>query len=675
MFPNFKNLADKQSKRQELLRQIARDQSITNAQNEAYSETMWASDVANNTINLTKQTVSTQTDAPPGVFSTGVGTDPIVQSSISTNTEQEADDIGNENDSMSDIDDAEQVNAINEREKREKEAFDFLKNLFQDYPYLVAERLHPIKKGKVLKIAVLGPNLKLINTKSGKKSSIEVDTIDWELTKDYVLGKLQMIGVSRKKQASERSEMSLNDFNARPPMGDSSIGVDIEKEAMETLLKLYAMKPKEMLRLEPFIHPVGHTNRDQAKLMIYGDKRIKADLANKRLIVIGSNNRETPTMYPKISWANTLEFINDRARDMGISLDIEDLDHTYITPRKRLQSNSPELSRGRKSLKGVNAEIDAIRDADLRKLVQRIIQMNPWIDDGSTKFSPSVHTKNGVNVSPTYYLGADLDINDMDEPERGTLELYRKNGDRKATGSDKSKIMNSIDWRATYERLLDHLYFVKERTREAAVKKCIDKTFESINVIIDSGFRDDVETFRVKHNSKIKVEGRGLMGAGSQKYHVKNLKEATGISAFDYKPVGSKFIRLPDLHHNILNLKQPNRSSIGRKKKISPELTEVIKDLVYSDHINQQAYDKLSIEDKHIFTNILKITHLQWQVKDGWKDPNESLMAEYDKLVGEFKLGNNNPDLIRQLKSMTVDLYSQKLISDDDFKQVILSLI
>ncbi|GMF09971.1 unnamed protein product [Phytophthora lilii] len=68
------------------------------------------------------------------------------------------------------------------------------------------------------------------------------------------------------------------------------------------------------------------------------------------------------------------------------------------------------------------------------------------------------------------------------------------------------------------------------------------------------------------------------------------------------------------------------------------------------------AYDKLSIDDKILFKEILAITHLQYNFHDKLKDPLESLKAEYDKLKGELELGNDNPSIIKQLKSLSVDM-------------------
>ncbi|KAE8953412.1 hypothetical protein PR001_g32892, partial [Phytophthora rubi] len=75
-------------------------------------------------------------------------------------------------------------------------------------------------------------------------------------------------------------------------------------------------------------------------------------------------------------------------------------------------------------------------------------------------------------------------------------------------------------------------------------------------------------------------------------------------------------------------------------REISDALQGMIKDLVFKNNIEQQKYDKLSVDDKKLFKEILEMTHLQYNFAEQLKDPLESLRMEYDKLKGELMLGN-----------------------------------
>ncbi|KAL3666495.1 hypothetical protein V7S43_008128 [Phytophthora oleae] len=185
-----------------------------------------------------------------------------------------------------------------------------------------------------------------------------------------------------------------------------------------------------------------------------------------------------------------------------------------------------------------------------------------------------------------------------------------------------------------------------------------------------------------------KLEGRGLRGAGmkpldgakrktNQTYNLNDIQGMATPSAYVYRKIGSKFIRLPDLDKNTLTIVQPNRRKVGPMREISDELQAMVKDLVFRNSISQDKYDHLSINDKRLFKEILEMTHLQYNFDQHLEDPLESLRMEYDKLKGELMLGNNSPSIIKQLKVVCVDMYSNRLISDSDsaFKSIITRLL
>ncbi|ETI39247.1 hypothetical protein L914_21526 [Phytophthora nicotianae] len=114
---------------------------------------------------------------------------------------------------------------------------------------------------------------------------------------------------------------------------------------------------------------------------------------------------------------------------------------------------------------------------------------------------------------------------------------------------------------------------------------------------------------------------------------------------------------------------------VGPKRKVSQQLINLIKKLVFDGRIDEQMYEALSMDDKRVFHELLRITHTQHSFRDPIKDPRDVLKQEYVKLKGEVMLGNNNPSIIRELKKVLVDMYSAKLISDEEFKEVLIVLV
>lgn len=171
-----------------------------------------------------------------------------------------------------------------------------------------------------------------------------------------------------------------------------------------------------------------------------------------------------------------------------------------------------------------------------------------------------------------------------------------------------------------------------------------------------------------------RLKGRGLRGAGKC-YNLNHIQGSGMASAYIYQPIGSKYIRVPDLDKNELSIVYPCRTKVGPKRRISDAVQRMIKRLVYEGDISQSQYDDLSIEDKRLFREIVEATHVQHMFSEKLADPIDNLKAEFDKCRGEVMLGNDNPDLIKRLRELTVDMFAQRLIDDQTFKEIIASTL
>ncbi|ETI31195.1 hypothetical protein F443_21780 [Phytophthora nicotianae P1569] len=128
------------------------------------------------------------------------------------------------------------------------------------------------------------------------------------------------------------------------------------------------------------------------------------------------------------------------------------------------------------------------------------------------------------------------------------------------------------------------------------------------------------------------ARGRGLKGAGLQGYNLRDI-EGTGMASdLVYKRLGSKFVQVERLNDGELKIVYPNRKLVGMRR-------------------NQEAYNKLPMDDKQLFHEILRITHIQYEFKNPLQDPREALKQEYIKLKGEIMLGNDNPEIVEELKT------------------------
>jgi len=320
-------------------------------------------------------------------------------------------------------------------------------------------------------------------------------------------------------------------------------------------------------------------------------------------------------------------------------------------------------------------------------------QLNEYLDDDTValygELPPSFEDSNVPDQQRRKNLDENLKI--LNEALMRTGQDIRRQSIEPYVEADNAKLQKLHD---DSERAYQEYGEAQKRYYEAkkAVKDNSSKATRSALKASKSAMKATKAVFNAKSlaysdvaNKGSGLKGRGLRGAGVapldgvvRRGRTYNLNEIQGLatpSAYTYKQLGSKYIRIPDLDAKTLVIVQPNRRKCGPKCQISDSLQSMIKELVYKSNIDQGIYDKLTIDDKKLFKEILAITHMQYNFPDKLTDPLETLRAEYDKLKAYIELGNDNPSIIKQLKSLTVDMYSNRLIDDKEFKMIITRLL
>lgn len=110
------------------------------------------------------------------------------------------DDIGNPDDTLSDIDDVEMAGtneAIDDaeyNEHKQQRAYLRVKNLYEEYPLLIDMKISPYKADSFISVyEILGKSGKILkDTKKQPKSKKDLDAYDWVKTFDLVHGILAM---------------------------------------------------------------------------------------------------------------------------------------------------------------------------------------------------------------------------------------------------------------------------------------------------------------------------------------------------------------------------------------------------------------------------------------------------------------------------------------------------
>jgi hypothetical protein len=636
MFPSFTSLSQRESKRQELLRQAEKELAIERQLDQRYAEAMWAADNESGLLVYPKPTngTDTQTDLtiPPSA-TTGV------QAGVPAATAMSVDSVADPG-VFSEADRMRVDAALSgapavaaplsplSTASDQKIAYDRIKNLFAKFPEVQTWGFNPIFNTLSKKrrgTYSLGKDMELFLTRDrrfvGEDNQKRLSTeIDWVSTLGHIEEQMQAKGLLPKTVNTDAalSGMVPVPGNAPPPAVVPPVVDEKKREALEKLDAI-ATRRSKVKTMNTLKSDLPNWGPDQNDLKASGDGRVGTQAELLRL------SRSKPK---KVQMMETAGNTQSRLRD--------------------IYKDNPWLIKYSLPIQ--------VETADLEYTT---LPSNVWFDNNLN----IVDSKTGNDVSAKYLK--DTRILWLDNFEATIYFLY-----------------TVVDYYRAFPEKIDKDHF-RSNLRDAK------------STLEDLGFqvRDDAPMRREDLEMKPPAVGRGLTGAGyinkelkdkdgnlikyhsNKGYNLAQLEGTGNASALAYKRIGTKFLHLPKLNDHLLKVVYPNRSAVGAQKRISAELAQLIKTLVFDGTIDNQLYESLPLADKRVFHELLRITHTQHALRDPVKDPRDVLKQEYIKLKGELMLGNDNPAMIRELKQVLVDMYSAKLISDDEFKQVLVALV
>ena len=137
------------------------------------------------------------------------------------------------------------------------------------------------------------------------------------------------------------------------------------------------------------------------------------------------------------------------------------------------------------------------------------------------------------------------------------------------------------------------------------------------------------------------------------------------------------------LSKNYLNLRYPSNIDLMKKILISNQLKKILNDIIINNQFNEEDYNELDNKEKKIFDDlILKcklentelnkglINHIKYNDED-----NNKIIKEYKLNMGELVAGNNNPEIIKNLRRLLLNMEERDLISKPDFNKTMKYLI
>ncbi len=111
---------------------------------------------------------------------------------------------------------------------------------------------------------------------------------------------------------------------------------------------------------------------------------------------------------------------------------------------------------------------------------------------------------------------------------------------------------------------------------------------------------------------------------------------------------------------------------------VSPDFQKIICDIIYDKKFDKNDYKLLEDSEKRLFNEIIRISkanidsNLQlYKLKTLTdKEQNEDI-KKFKILSGEVIAGNDNPDIIKDLKKLTIKLYNEGFIRRSDYNRVL----
>lgn len=143
----------------------------------------------------------------------------------------------------------------------------------------------------------------------------------------------------------------------------------------------------------------------------------------------------------------------------------------------------------------------------------------------------------------------------------------------------------------------------------------------------------------------------------------RNIKFGAGISAPSeprYDQFGCYLIHVPSLSKNRLNIKFPSLASHPKipQRIVSDELVALITKILETGQMNAPLYAALPQQDKDFFDNLAHMCKIGGKLGIAKKENNAD-MQRFQIVRGEILSGNDAPQLIKELKHLTLKLVTE----------------
>ena len=145
-----------------------------------------------------------------------------------------------------------------------------------------------------------------------------------------------------------------------------------------------------------------------------------------------------------------------------------------------------------------------------------------------------------------------------------------------------------------------------------------------------------------------------------------------------YAPLGKHFINRIKLGSGLLMIRRSGGNTIPAlpTTKVSGELQNIVEGLIDGMQPSFGSVYGLTDEEKDLYNDIILHTSLDQRLKIPAPKltKEQQLYHRYQVLCGELDAGNNSPEMIKELKSVLVQLANKKILPKANVHDVLLDL-
>jgi hypothetical protein len=135
----------------------------------------------------------------------------------------------------------------------------------------------------------------------------------------------------------------------------------------------------------------------------------------------------------------------------------------------------------------------------------------------------------------------------------------------------------------------------------------------------------------------------------------------------EHAEFGKYLINLDALRNrHRLVVKYPSKVNVMNFRQnqiVSPKFVSLLTDFINTRILDRELYNDLDDKEQNLLTKISRISEINLGISTKFSKYEKELLKRFDLLKGEVIAGNNNPEILRELKSMILRLTHENILT------------